>query len=571
MRKVLVLGVYLALKPNLAAAISKSLLDSLTVDVELRWAAIGTGEPHELLDGHTEFHVAGGDKFSILNRLIAASDLAQYDYLVVVDDDIEFPAGWLDDFVSLQSASELDLCQPARTATSEVSHAFTLQIPGIQARETEFVEIGPVFVMRRSAFGALLPFDEAFPMGWGMESEWRNVCGREGLRMGIIDAHPIEHSFRPTLAYYDRHTTVDEMTKTLDSKSFSEVFDGQRVLATYADNTWQRHWLDQSPPIEISVVITTLNRHSEVRRVLHSLTQQDADTPNFEVVLVDDGSAVGYGEIVQEFQNLLTLTHVTKKNSGIASSRNLGLFIARGSIVLFQDDDDYLGPDFLSQLSEAHRKWPDEKSVVLNRTALDESLQTSYLMVHATSARGGHLFNYDSFRDCDELTPREFWGGRISVKRRFLLECGVFDSRFTWGYEDTELGDRLRPHGLRVFFSKNATSYSFRPLSLRKLLSRGYQQGMAVALLLQLSRAERTGEHYGFAFDVRYSIGDSELEYLVTTAEEAIRLADELLLHDLETDEAFFLFVDELIKFLHRAYFQRGSVAGLDDLLVVGG
>ncbi|MEI8147700.1 MAG: glycosyltransferase family A protein [Actinomycetes bacterium] len=551
--------------------ITKSLLDSLTVEVDMRWAAIGTGEPNELLDRHTEFHVQGGDKFSILNRLIGRCDLEQYDYLVVIDDDIEFSAGWLDGLLNLQSACELDFCQPARTATSEVSHAFTLQIPGIQARETEFVEIGPVFVMSKKAFGALLPFDEAFPMGWGMESEWRSVCGREGLRMGIIDAYPIEHSFRPTLAYYDRHTTVDQMTKTLESKSFSEVFDGQRVVATYSHDTWQRHWLVESSTIEISVVITTWNRHSEARRVLHSLTQQNADAPNFEVVLVDDGSAVGYEDIVREFQNLLTITHVTKKNSGIASSRNLGLFVARGTIVLFQDDDDYLCEDFLSQLSQAHREWHGEKHVVLNATALDESLKTSYLMVHATSARGGHLFSYDSFRDKDELTPREFWGGRISVKRRFLLECGVFDSRFTWGYEDTELGERLRPHGLQVFFSKNATSYSFRQLSLRHLLKRSYQQGVALALLLRLAPSGRAGEHYGFAFDVRYSIGEVELEHLVTTAEAAIRQADELLMHDLETDEDFHHFLDELITFLHRAYFQRGSVGGVGDLLVVGG
>jgi len=560
MSKVLIVGAYYALKPTLATEISRSLLEAQSVEVDLRWASIGVGEPDEFLDRYTEFKVVQGDKFSVLNRLIAPCDLEEYDYLLVIDDDIDLPPGWLDDFLTLASDCEFDICQPARSSNSDVGHAFTLTIPGIQARETEFVEVGPVVAVRRRAFASLVPFDETFPMGWGMESAWRAICGRDGLRMGIIDACPIEHTFRTTLAHYDRHSTVETMDNILRERSLGGVLDGHKVVATYSEGAWQRHWPDESLDIEISVVLVTFNRHSEVRRVLHSLTQQTIGAPIFEVVLVDDGSDIGHEEVVREFKDLLTLTLVTKKNTGVASSRNLGLFVARGTIVLFQDDDDYLGKEFLQNLSSAHREWPQESDVVLNSTELDRELTTSYLMVHSTGERGGQLHDYDSFEDRDELTPREFWGGRISVKRRFLIECGVFDTRFSWGYEDTELGERLAPHGIRVFYAANAKSYSFRQLTLRDLLNRSFKQGQALALLMRLSDARSVAEHYGFAFDIRYAIDAEQLDQLVTTTERAIRDADGLFANQIDTDEAFYLFVDELILLLHRAYLHQGVV-----------
>jgi glycosyltransferase involved in cell wall biosynthesis len=564
MRKVLIIGAYYALKPSLVKEMSRSLLSAHTVEVDLRWAAIGVGEPDEFLDRYTEFQVVQGDKFSVLNRLIAPRDLEEYDYLLVIDDDIGLPDGWLDDFLTLASDCEFDICQPARSANSDVGHAFTLQIPGIQARETEFVEVGPVVAVRRSAFGSLVPFDETFPMGWGMECAWRAICGRDGLRMGIIDAFPIEHTFRPTLAHYDRHDTVEAMNIILNERSLGGVFDGQTVLATYANDTWQRHWPESSAPIEISVVITTFNRPNEVRRVLQSLAQQTGEAPSFEVVLVDDGSDTGHEELAQEFRDLLRLTLVTKENSGIASSRNLGLFISRGAVVLFQDDDDYLAPDFLQNLSIAHRERSGERDVILNATELDSALTNSFLMLHSTSSRGGQLYAYDLFGDGEELTPREFWGGRVSVKRRFLIECGVFDARFTWGYEDTELGERLATHGMRVFYAATPRAYSFRQLTLRELLHRSYKQGLALARLVHCSNVKTLADHYGYAFDVRYAIDPEQLEQLATTTERALVDADELLARGIDTDGAFHLFVDELIVLLHRAYVYQGVIKGAD-------
>ena len=144
-------------------------------------------------------------KFRLLNQLGAAAELDAYDAVVVTDDDITLPAGFIDAYLARQFALGFSLAQPARAFHSFYDHRFTLQRPWCTARQTRFVEIGPVFSLTRDAYPLLLPFDEQSPMGWGYDYVWPAVLGASGLRMGIIDATPVDHSHRPQGSAYSRN------------------------------------------------------------------------------------------------------------------------------------------------------------------------------------------------------------------------------------------------------------------------------------------------------------------------------------------------------------------------------
>ena len=139
----------------------------------------------------------------MLNELLARQALADYDYLVLADDDVVFPRHFLDPFIALQAELGFALAQPARTPNSFIDYPIVERQRGAVARQTLFVEIGPVVRIHRSLFDVLLPFDQVSPMGWGYENVWSYQLAQRALKMGIIDAVPVDHSLRPPVHHYN--------------------------------------------------------------------------------------------------------------------------------------------------------------------------------------------------------------------------------------------------------------------------------------------------------------------------------------------------------------------------------
>jgi len=236
-RNVLAVGVYLSDVTNLASEITSELLDTRLHDIEIRWASIGsTPTSNHLLNGFTHCQFPHRiSKTVAINLLLSACDLSCVDFIIVVDDDIALPVGFLDGFLAIAEHRQFALCQPARTHTSFIDHYFVAQLMGIESRSTNFVEIGPLFCLHKSAFSVLIPLDESAPMGWGLDFVWPVLLADRGLRMGIIDAYPVEHALRKPVSLYSyeatqqamhaflcsgKHLSLDELFHIQDSYSF---------------------------------------------------------------------------------------------------------------------------------------------------------------------------------------------------------------------------------------------------------------------------------------------------------------------------------------------------------------
>lgn len=218
-RRVLVAGIYLSDRDNHAAAISRELHSSAHWQVDLCWGAVGHGPLPDVLRAATRFvSPEPVSKFELINRLLTQATLDDYEHLVVVDDDIELPAGFLDDYLDVLTRRCLHLAQPARTHRSFIDHHFVAQLVGVEARRTRFVEIGPLFSIHRDAFPVLLPFDEAAPMGWGLDFVWPLQIENAGLRLGIVDKTPVTHRLRKPVAYYDYADTGGRMQQFLQNQ-----------------------------------------------------------------------------------------------------------------------------------------------------------------------------------------------------------------------------------------------------------------------------------------------------------------------------------------------------------------
>jgi hypothetical protein len=191
----------------------------------------------ELLRSHHTVELAtiptgGRGKFENLNELLASHPAAGHDWLVVVDDDVVLPRDFLDKFIFLAECFDLQVAQPAHRRRSHAAWAVTRRRRGSIARETAFVEIGPVFAFQSKTFAALLPFPP-LRIGWGLDAHWSAVVRANGWRLGVIDATPVRHGLRRIASAYDRTEAIDEARQFLAGRPYVKATEAQRTLVTH--------------------------------------------------------------------------------------------------------------------------------------------------------------------------------------------------------------------------------------------------------------------------------------------------------------------------------------------------
>lgn len=102
----------------------------------------------------------------------------------------------------------------------------------------------------------------------------------------------------------------------------------------------------------ISVIIPAYNTAPYLPRCLDSVLCQTL--PDFELILIDDGSTDGTGAIADRYAATDSRVRVIhKENGGVSSARNRGSDVARGQFITFVDSDDTVRPTYLEKLHAA--------------------------------------------------------------------------------------------------------------------------------------------------------------------------------------------------------------------------
>jgi hypothetical protein len=146
----------------------------------------------------------GRGKFEALQDGLDRLDLGRFDWLVVCDDDVALPRGFLDVLLLCAEHGGLRLAQPAHRLHGHAAWPVTLRDPRADLRTTTFVEIGPVTAFAAETFETLLPFPRELPMGWGLDVHWAALAAQHGWPIGVVDAAPVGHTLRPVGGTYDR-------------------------------------------------------------------------------------------------------------------------------------------------------------------------------------------------------------------------------------------------------------------------------------------------------------------------------------------------------------------------------
>ena len=213
----------------------------------------------------------------------------------------------------------------------------------------------------------------------------------------------------------------------------------------------------------VSVVIPTYNRRPILEKCLLALEQQQTSgTPveRYEVVVVDDGSTDGTPTWLR--QNTDRFAHVRlieQVHGGPAEGRNRGVEHARGDVIVFIDSDLVVTPVFLAKHAEA---------LQLSWSRTGDQLCFTYGAVINTANFEEPTKERHKLRD---LSWAYFATGNVAIDRSILQRSGLFDTGFRlYGWEDLELGERLRRMRVRLIKCPDAVGYHWHPaLSLDQI------------------------------------------------------------------------------------------------------
>jgi GT2 family glycosyltransferase len=218
----------------------------------------------------------------------------------------------------------------------------------------------------------------------------------------------------------------------------------------------------------ISVVVCTYNGAATLRECLTGLTK--LDYPDYEVIVVDDGSTDDTAEIASEFPVQL----VRSPNLGLANARNLGIEVATGDIVAFTDDDAWPDEHWLTYLASTFETTPHVGVGGPNIAPADEGTVARCVSL----APGGPQHVLITDRDAEHIP-----GCNMAFRRSALLEIGCFDPQFRVAGDDVDICWRLQERGWTIGFSPAALVWHRRRGSVRAYLKQQLGYGKAEALL----------------------------------------------------------------------------------------
>jgi GT2 family glycosyltransferase len=175
----------------------------------------------------------GAGKWANVNAALAAHPLGDADWLLIVDDDVALPRGFLDRFIDVAEACGFQLAQPAHAFASHAAWDVTRRRPGLRAHRTRFVEIGPVTALSATAAAELLPFPD-LAMGWGLDAAWSALAAERGWAIGVVDATPVRH-LRPVAASYPREAAIAEAKAFLDGRRYVTRDEANEIVAEYRE------------------------------------------------------------------------------------------------------------------------------------------------------------------------------------------------------------------------------------------------------------------------------------------------------------------------------------------------
>ena len=183
----------------------------------------------------------------------------------------------------------------------------------------------------------------------------------------------------------------------------------------------------------ISVIIPLYNKTSYIARAINSVLSQTFT--DFELIVVDDGSTDGGGDIIRRYADP-RVRLIVQENAGVSAARNRGVAEAKSEFVAFLDADDEWMSEFLNRTTEFLTSHPSVGAVFSDIICAASGRRNNPPNTSGT----GIVDNYFNMAIQCNGYPVHF--SAVVVKRDILLKVGAFRVGVAYG-EDIDTFNRL--------------------------------------------------------------------------------------------------------------------------------
>jgi len=199
-------------------------------------------------------------------------------------------------------------------------------------------------------------------------------------------------------------------------------------------------------PVDLSVVVPTYNQADLLQECLRALVGQTLPQETYEIVVVDDGSTDQTAAVLGRFGPPVRVVRLPQ-NRGRSAARNAGIRAAAASLIVLVDSDIIVRADFLASHLRVHTR---EGPGILSRGPVID-------VPDLESARDGRPLRLVA-------SPAYLTTANAALAKDALLRAGLFDEGFSgYGWEDFDLGLRLKRLGIRRVFCRQAVAFHVDP------------------------------------------------------------------------------------------------------------
>ncbi|THB72647.1 MAG: glycosyltransferase family 2 protein [Desulfobulbaceae bacterium] len=270
------------------------------------------------------------------------------------------------------------------------------------------------------------------------------------------------------------------------------------------DNAYRIDGIDEKEAnmsVKASIIIPCFNTEETIARSLREFCNQTVPPEHYQVIVIDDCSTDNTAAQIETVAQEPQITFLqNEQNSGPALTRNRGIDLAEGEIVIFADGDTIPCKNFVAMHIDTHQRYPDPFVGVMGAAAMPEDLEITPLMYlgNVVSTMQGH-----EFYDDDPYGWLNFSTLNVSLKRAFIGDTRFDDGSFKReaeedtelaGLEDAEFAQRLAQKGMRLVQNPEIRAFHYHFRSPENYMTKVHEYGKRFALWMSLCSPEEAAE-----------------------------------------------------------------------------